>query len=177
MTTAWTRTVLGNRNEAEALSLPRRAPTDAHVPLHDADLLPPLWPRTAVRRPPAAIAAGRGPNHHQAAAVSDASRVRSARSAKLRDERSASAPRGATAGGAAPSVRPPGHPPQSGPLGAIAGLSQSLRCEASLVSLARTREAGGERRGGRAPAFRFCPGSGPERDAQAAPPKGPCYTG
>jgi hypothetical protein len=57
-------------------------------------------------------------------------------------------------------VRRPGLPPQSGPLGAIACVAQALRCEASLVSLARTREAGGERRGGRAPVFRVCPGSG-----------------
>jgi hypothetical protein len=44
-------------------------------------------------------------------------------------------------------VRPPGLPPQSGPLGAIVRGSQPLRCEVTLVSLARSREAGGERRG------------------------------
>ena len=144
----------GTRHEVGVVSPPGWSHTDAHVHLHDPDLLPPLWPRIAVRRPPAAIPAGRGPNHHHAAAVSHASRVRSARAASLRDERSAAAPRGATAGGAAPRVRPPSLPPQSGPLGAFARGSRPLRCEASLVSLARTRAADGERRGGRAPAFR-----------------------
>jgi hypothetical protein len=57
-------------------------------------------------------------------------------------------------------VRRHGPAPKSGPLGAIACVSRAPRCEASLVSLARTREAGGERRGGRAPVFRVCPGSG-----------------
>ena len=50
-----------------------------------------------------------------------------------------------------------------GPLGAIVWASRPLRGEASLVSLARTRETGGERRGARAPAFRLCTGSSPER--------------
>ena len=44
-------------------------------------------------------------------------------------------------------MKPPGLPPQSGPLGAIVRVSRSLRCKASLVSLARSREADGERRG------------------------------
>ena len=56
-------------------------------------------------------------------------------------------------------MRPPGLPPQSGPLGAIAPGAGALRCEASLVSLARSGEADGERRGARAPAFRVCPGN------------------
>jgi hypothetical protein len=65
-------------------------------------------------------------------------------------------------------VRPRRLPPQSGPLGAIARGAQILRCEASLVSLARTGEAGGERRGARAPAFRWCTGRGPEPTPRAA---------
>ena len=43
---------------------------------------------------------------------------------------------------------------KSGPLGAIVPAGGIVGCEASSVFLARTREAGGERRGGRAPAFR-----------------------
>jgi len=52
-----------------------------------------------------------------------------------------------------------------------------LRCKASLVSLARTKGAGGERRGEGAPAFRVCRGNaiGPEpkpRAADAFQPRG-----
>jgi hypothetical protein len=38
-------------------------------------------------------------------------------------------------------------------------MTAPLRCEASLVALARTRATDGERRGARAPAFRVCPGT------------------
>ena len=63
-----------------------------------------------------------------------------------------------------------------GPLGAIVWVSRPLRCVASLVSLARTRETGGERRGARAPAFRLCTGSDPERKPRSDA-KGPVLHG
>jgi hypothetical protein len=52
--------------------------------------------------------------------------------------------------------------------GAFGRVLHPLGCKASLVSLARTRDANGERRGEGAPAFRVWSATqaGPERDAQ-----------